>query len=145
MTTVSCHRVSKSASEESAAAWEPVANPPGVAVRNGEAFLQIPATAVRGYVNGLPVIGGVQTLKRGDLVRIWNHDGTEASFRVSEITEANEGRCCAFTGEPIRGPAVRCGPCGRLLSQEAVEQTGRCVCGRPLTASGEPAPPEELL
>ena len=144
MTTVRCY-VSKLPSEDASPVWEAAENPPCVSIHNHEVVLRLPDLTLRGYVNGYPVIGGIQTLRGGDLVRIWKQDGTETFFRLAGVTEAGEGRCCAFTGEPFEGPAVRCGPCGRLLSQEVVEQTGRCVCGRPLTVHGEQLPLEELL
>jgi hypothetical protein len=125
--------------------WERVENPPCVRVLGREVFLCLGDPGARGCVNGFAVLGGVQALRSGDLVRIWNADGSEDGFRLAGVAEDGSGRRCAFTGEVFHGPAVRCGACGRILSQEVVEQTGRCVCGRPLTAYGEQVPPEELL
>jgi hypothetical protein len=131
--------------------WTELPDPPYVTTLGDDEFVQLPADRqVSAYVNGVRVMGGLQALLPGDFVRVLHREGEAVAFRFAGrsagAVEPGRGRRCAFTRMPIEGDAVRCRPCGRLVSASVVEQVGACVCGRTLQLERESSfPAEELL
>ena len=131
--------------------WEHVADPPYVVSLGDDDFLRVPKRPrLRAYVNGLPVVAGLQAIEDGDFVRIVRKRGPDVAFRFAGRSGAEaepaRGRRCAFTRKPIEGLAVRCAACGRVVCQKVAEQVGSCACGAPLRPDARPqTPAEELL
>jgi hypothetical protein len=131
-------------------AWRRITDPEHLSQRQGTLVVEFPKQGrYRGFVNGLDVLGGIQVVERGDLVRIVGPSGVEVSYvvgRVSPSLEPGGGRTCQFTGVPIGGQAIACWSCGALFAEEVSEQLEGCpVCGEPLGEHDELPPEEELL
>ena len=132
--------------------WERIISPPFVTTYGQNDFVQLPDNRrVHGYVNGFKVIGGLQVIHSGDLVRVRGPEKKEISFRFAgrvadPNVEPGNGQTCAFTRTTINGMAVRCPICSKIVSMKVVEQIGSCVCGNSLSeSSGSEPPPEELI
>lgn len=131
--------------------WETLDSPPFLINRGKHAFL-IPPRRARAYVNGIPVVGGIQAVQSGDLVCVVE-DGADIaiSYRVEvghASAEPGQGRPCAFTGRPITGMAVRCAACDRVVHVDVAREIENCpACGsRFLTDGAHPEGiAEELL
>jgi hypothetical protein len=137
--------------DQGQARWKRLANLPYVTGYGSDDFVQLPDDSdLRAYVNGFRVIGGLQVLRSGDLVRIVESGKKKVAFRfglrVSANIEPGRGRFCAFTRAKIDTNAVRCPSCGQIFCEEVMEQIGSCVCGTRLAEDERPeALPEELL
>ena len=144
-TTVAFEAQQESQAED--ARWRQVSPAPHV-LSSGGYDMVVEEEGLRAFVNGLPVIGGMQVIQPGDLVRITG-SGQERFFQYAgartDTREEGGGRPCAFTGIPIPGVAVKCGACERVVSEAVATQVGACVCGRSLKAGDQTAPGEELL
>lgn len=131
-------------------AWRRITDPEHLSQRQGTLVVELPKRGrYRAFVNGLDVLGGIQVVDRGDLVRIVDPGGEEVSYvvgRVSTSLEPGGGRPCQFTGMPIDSQAVACSSCGALFAEEVSEQLDACpACGEPLGQHDELPPEEELL
>ena len=135
-------------------AWRQISDPPCLVRYGRQTFVQTPVgngAAVRAYVNGTAIVGGLHLVGPGDLVRIIGAGGgeeAEVSYRIGEHLaveiEDGQGRPCEFTGLPISGPAVRCGECGALIKQEVAARFGVCPrCDTRLDGAPADLPPEE--
>ena len=130
--------------------WRRITAPPLLSDRQGVLVVELPQRGrCRAFVNGLDVLGGLQVVERGDLVRVIDAEGAEVSYVVGRVlpsAEPGEGRPCQFTGKPIDGEAVACSSCGALFAREVCEQLGRCpACGEPLGEEEDDVPPGEEL
>jgi len=130
--------------------WKLITDPPYVVSYAGDDFVEVPEeSGLHAYVNGYKVVGGLQVLEPGDFVRVFSHRKKEVSFRfagrVSVNVEPGDGRICAFTRIPIKGMAVICRRCGKVLSEKVMKQIGSCVCGKPLKHDNNQDPPSENL
>ena len=147
MTTIVCYE--PQADEEDRAVWRRVTDAPYLIERQGTLVIELPERGrCRALVNGLDVLGRIQVVERGDLVRVFEPGGTETSYVVGRVVpsvEPGEGRPCQFTGKPIAGKAILCSSCHSLFALEVAEQLEGCpVCGAPLGGQDEPPPEEEL-
>jgi hypothetical protein len=127
--------------------WEQVPDPPYVASYGRDDFVWFPdRPGLRGYVNGVRVVGGLQSIEPGDFVRI-HEKGKETFFRFAGRSTADlepgQGRRCAFTRMVIEGQAVRCSVCERVVSERVAQQIGLCICGAPLGRTLAPELPTE--
>lgn len=131
--------------------WKFITDPPFVASYGGDDFVEVPEESrLRAYVNGFKVVGGLQVLEPGDFVRVFSSKKKEVSFsfagRTSVTIEPGDGRICAFTRIPIKGMAVICRVCGKVFSEEVMEQIGSCLCGSLLKRDTKlDQPSEDLL
>ena len=129
--------------------WRRITAPRFLTERQGLLVLQLPRRGrYRAFVNGLGVVGGLQVVQRGDLVRVIDPGGEEISYVVGRVlpsVQPGEGRSCQFTGKPIDGEAVACTSCGALFGREVCEQLRACpACAEPLGEEDEVPPEEEL-
>lgn len=132
------------------ASWKLVSDPPYVVSYAGDDFVEVPEESeLHVYVNGYKVVGGLQVLEPGDFVRVFSRRKKEVSFRfagrISVTVEPGDGRICAFTRIPIKGMAVICRRCGKVLSEKVMKQIGSCVCGMPLKNDAKQDQPSEDL
>ena len=149
MTTTSAF-VPSLADGEDERRWDLISDPPHVVSYGDDDFVQLPDEAeITAYVNGVRVIGGLQLIEAGDLVRVIQRGPTGVSYRFAgrptSRVEPGNGRRCAFTRMPIDGSAVRCGQCDRVVSEKVAQQIGSCVCGTPLAPNSPATPPAEVL
>ena len=147
MATIVCYE--PEAREGDQAVWRRITDPQYLSERHGTLVLELPKRGrYRAFVNGLDVVGRIQVVGRGDLVRVFEPGGTEVSYVVGRAlpsVEPGGGRTCQFTGKPITGQAVLCSSCGRVFALEVAEQLGNCpLCGEPLGGDEELPPEEEL-
>lgn len=112
---------------------------------DGFLVLKLPLRC-RGAVDGLPVYGGIQRVTAGNLVRIWNANGSEVQFVIGQVNahvQRGDNSQCQFCGLPITGEALRCS-CGRVFCLSIRESYSECpLCGQPFEADTQP--PGELL
>ena len=147
MTTIVCYE--PQAEEEDRAVWRRITDAPCLTERRGTLVLELPKRGgYRALVNGLDVLGRIQVVERGDLVRVFEPGGGEVSYVVGRAlpsVEPGEGRACQLTGKPIAGQAILCSSCSSMFALEVAEQLGNCpVCGEPLGGQEEVPPEEEL-
>jgi len=144
MTNVTCWQ-SQHDEQTDLSVWQSVPSTPWLQWVDGELVLVLPP-GQRGSVNGLPVVGGLQVVGSGDLVRVKAPGGSATAFVVGEVqsrSEPGNGRNCHFCGLAIRGEAVRCA-CGRLFCSAIRKTYDRCPrCGRQFQAATRPS--ERLL
>ena len=149
--TVAFQRMSvESEGSEVEARWVDLSEPLYVVSYGEDDFLQLPDEAdLRAYVNGVQVVGRIQSILPGDFVRITRNGQEQAAFRIAsryaDGVESGRGRRCAFTRMPIEGTAFRCGGCGQLISARVIEELGTCVCGCALRLDCKASLPEEEL
>jgi hypothetical protein len=129
--------------------WKFITDPPYVVSYAGNDFVEVPEeSGLSAYVNGFKVVG-LQVLEPGDFVRVFSHRKKKVSFRfagrTSVTVEPGDGRICAFTRIPIKGMAVICRRCGKVLSEEVMKQIGSCLCGSPLKHDAKQDQPSEDL
>jgi len=149
MTTIVCYEPQAEEDEEDRAVWRRITDAPYLTERQGTLVIELPERGpCRALVNGLDVLGRIQVVERGDLVRVFGPGGAELSYVVGRAVpsvEPGEGRACQLTGRPIAGRAVLCSCCHRTFALEVAEQLGDCpVCGEPLGTEDEMPPEEEL-
>jgi len=147
MTTIVCYEPQPE--QDDRAVWRRVTDAPYLTERQGTLLIELPERRrCRALVNGLDVLGRIQVVERGDLVRVFEPGGREIAFvvgRAMPSVEPGEGRACQLTGRPIAGRAVRCSSCRRTFALEVAEQLGDCpLCGEPLGTEDEMPPEEEL-
>ena len=150
MAAIVCYEPEVQECEEDRSAWRRITDPRHLSRRQGTLVLELPKRGrYRALVNGLDVLGRIQVIEPGDLVRVFEPGGAELSYVVGRTLAAREpgdGRTCQFTGRPIAGEAVRCSGCGAVFAAEVAGQLGKCpVCGEPLGDEDEVPPEEELL
>jgi len=148
MSTIVCYKPEFGESEEGA--WLRITDPDFLSQRQDTLVLELPNRgSYRAFVNGLDVLGGIQVVERGDLVRVTAPDGEQIAYvvgRALSSTEPGGGRACQFSGKTIDGQATICSSCGAVFAQEVVEQLGDCpACREPLGDHDELPPEEELL
>lgn len=128
--------------------WRQSAGPRYLCEQDGTLLIDLGRTARRQvHVNGLPVIGGLQVVQAGDLVRIARANRPDLTYivgGVQAVRQPGRGRRCQFTGLPIKGEAVRCA-CGALYSSDVADQMADCPQCQASLRGQLPAPPEELL
>jgi hypothetical protein len=147
MSTIVCYQ--PESAEGDRPVWRRITGPRFLSERQGILVLELPKRGrYRAFVNGLDVLGGLQVVRRGDLVRVIDPGGTEFSYVVGRVlpsAQPGAGRPCQFTGKPIHDEAVECSSCGALFAQVVSEQLGSCpACGEPLGDQDEVPPEEEL-
>jgi len=147
MTTIVCYE--PQAEETDRAVWRRITDAPYLTERQGTLVLELPGRRrYRALVNGLDVLGRIQVVERGDLVRVFEPGGAEVSYvvgRAMPSVEPGGGRACQLTGKPIVGEAILCSSCNSMFALEVAEQLGDCpVCGAPLGVEDEVPPEEEL-
>jgi hypothetical protein len=147
MSTIVCYQPEQEQGDRPV--WRRIATPRFLTERQGVLLIELPRRGrYRAFVNGLDVVGGLQVVERGDLVRVIDPAGEEVSYVVGRVlpsAEPGEGRPCQFTGKPIDGEAVVCASCGSLFAREVCDQLNRCpVCAEPLGDEDDVPPEEEL-
>ena len=147
MATIVCYEPEVQAEDQTV--WRRITDPQYLSAHQGTLVLELPKRGrYRAFVNGLDVLGRIQVVERGDLVRVFEPGGSEVSYVVGRALpsiEPGKGRPCQLTGRPIAGEAIRCPSCDRMFALEVAEQLGKCpVCGEPLGAEEELPPEEEL-
>jgi len=148
MPTIVCYQAESAQAD--AAAWRRITGPEFLSEQQGTLFVQLPQRGrYRAFVNGLDVVGGIQVVERGDLVRVLAPNGTEIAYVVGRVlasVEPGDGRACQFTGKSITGQAIACWGCSALFAKEVAEQLGNCpVCKEPFGDHDDRPPEEELL
>ena len=99
--------------------WQQTSEAPYLRTHDSVLAVQLPE-GCHGYVNGLAILGGIQVVRTGDLVRICEAGRPPVVYVVGRALphpEPGRGRACRFTGQPISGPAVVC-CCGAEASKE---------------------------
>ena len=147
MATIVCYEPEVRGEDETV--WRRIADPRYLSERRGTLVLELPKRGrYRAFVNGLDVLGRIQVVERGDLVRVFEPNGKEVSYVVGRAlpsVEPGGGRACQFTGKPIAGQAVLCSACGCVFALEVADQLGNCpLCAEPLGREEESPPEEEL-
>lgn len=147
MSSIVCYQ--PESAPEDRPVWRRITAPRLLSERQGLLVLELPRRGrYRAFVNGLDVVGGLQVVQRGDLVRVIEPGGEEVCYVVGRVlpsVQPGAGRACQFTGKPIDGEAVACTSCGALLAREVCQQLGGCpACGEPLGEQDEEPPEEEL-
>ncbi|GIW89854.1 MAG: hypothetical protein KatS3mg109_0286 [Pirellulaceae bacterium] len=126
--------------------WRMCHDPPYLKQVRHTLVISVPGDT-RVSVNGLPVIGRLQVVRPGDLVRSFGSDGCEVSYVVGSVLpryEPGQGRQCQLTGLPVEDQGVRCA-CGRLYCQGVANQLEHCPVCQASLLGNIPEPPEELL
>ena len=144
MAGINCWRPQQDA-ESGESRWCGQATPDYLRRTGGLWMLDLPH-GYRGTVNGLPIVGGVQVVGPGDLVRVTDPARREKEFSLgrggSTIVAAND-RTCRFCGVPIVGDGLEC-KCGAVFCAGVGDTVGNCPeCGEAL--SPEEQPSEQLL
>ena len=154
MRNVLTYRLHASATDPEDTIWEELDAPPGLKSFGAHDFLWLtPEEGLRGFVDGIPVVRGIQVLRGGSLVRILGgaeeEDQSYLYFgRTHEVETVNPGpdARCTLSGMPLTEMAFRCPACDRLYSPAAVEHLGgQCICEHPLSASSRRELPAEEL
>jgi hypothetical protein len=147
MPKINCWKAASADNDQ--ARWNQTAAPPCLRLCGRNLVLELPPGR-RGFVNGLPVIGGIHVVRKGALIRIQGPEESEMTFVVAGIqveTEPGKGRQCQFCGLPIRGQALVCA-CGAVYCTccgDPHREEARCtICREPLVVDAEP-PSEALL
>jgi hypothetical protein len=116
----------------------------------GECVLCLPEGA-RATCNGVEVVGAVQALGTGDLVRIRLRGESEIHACIGAAVpdlEPGDRRPDDFTGAPIEGDGVRCAKCRALFAADNVARL-KFKCPQCQSTLGDCGnilpPPEELL
>jgi hypothetical protein len=128
--------------------WKPAVSPRFFTAHHAAITLDLP-TGYEATCNGLPVIGGIQVVQQGDLVRIRRGKRQWCYWVGFALAESEPGRDRPddLTGWPIRGDALQCVTCGALFAAETVAQS-ECQCANcqmPLCEDYASPPPPEAL